>query len=92
MPRASCTRRPGDTASRCRGRGTYSPDASRSTSPPSPGEEPRAHRVDERARQARVLVERVVDVQKIVAPVLVEAASHGRVRELAVPPPGLRVD
>ena len=43
MPRASCTRRPGDTASRCRGRGTYSPDASRSTSPPSPGEEPRAH-------------------------------------------------
>ena len=22
MPRASCTRRPGDTASRCRGRGT----------------------------------------------------------------------
>ena len=42
MPRASCTRRPGDTASRCRGRGTYSPDASRSTSPPSPGEEPRA--------------------------------------------------
>ena len=52
----------------------------------------REPRVDERARQARVLVERVVDVQKIVAPVLVEAASHGRVRELAVPPPGLRVD
>ena len=43
MPRASCTRRPGDTASRCRGRGTYSPDVARSTSPPSPGEEPRAH-------------------------------------------------
>ena len=39
MPRASCTRRPGDTASRRRGRGTYSPDAARSTSPPSPGEE-----------------------------------------------------
>jgi hypothetical protein len=35
----------------------------------------REPRVDERARQARVLVERVVDVQKIVAPVLVEAAS-----------------
>ena len=39
MPRASCTRRPGDTASRCRGRGTYSPDAARSTPPPGPGEE-----------------------------------------------------
>ena len=51
MPRASCTRRPGDTASRCRGRGTYSPDASRSTSPPSPGEEPRAYgRVRSRTR------------------------------------------
>ena len=44
MPRASCTRRPGDTASRRRGRGTpiartLLPAVRR---PPSPGEEPRA--------------------------------------------------
>ena len=43
MPRASCTRRPGDTASRRRGRGTpiartLLPAVRR---PPSPGEEPR---------------------------------------------------
>ena len=35
MPRASCTRRPGDTAVRGRGRGTSTPRACRSTSPPS---------------------------------------------------------
>ena len=47
MPRASCTRRPGDTASRRRGRGTpiartLLPAVRR---PPSPGEEPRSSRL-----------------------------------------------
>ena len=54
MPRASCTRRPGDTASRRRGRGTpiartLLPAVRR---PPSPGEEPRALSFDVRAALA----------------------------------------
>ena len=67
MPRASCTRRPGDTASRCRGRGTYSPDASRSTSPPSPGEEPRAHGRVPRPPRRRARRPRDIDGQGMTA-------------------------